>query len=297
MFDQVVLREIGFDTRQFNHSLRDMSQLLCMAPASWPVAQPHHQFTVVEDPEQKKTVCLLEVNHALVDHISLNHIFQELSSLYEGEMLAHTASPFSLLIEHLANHDQEAAINYWRSLLSAIDPNQPEFAPCDSSGPGYLRQTPVPLRSRTKYSLARLPRYTPSIVLRLAWALVLWRRRPSCDACFGYVVSGRDVPLLDDADCNSVVGPCLNIMACRVLSIHLLRVQCPYWHTYKTNILKVCRTSIISWRMQHVPARNSISLYHPLECSSTRYSTFGNTPPLKKDQESERNGRLCLNLI
>lgn len=221
-FDQVVLRKTTAmvehislsESTSFHHILNVSSP----ESSSWSPLQPCHRLTIYKVGEDQ-LACLLEISHALIDQASLAPILDDLARFYSNNLPTHPATPYSTLVKHIAGQDPIEAIKYWNSIL----PNDTE--PCHLTFPisssttdpqsMRIRHTIIPLSSSTKSLLsnASLTKYTPSTVLRTAWALLLQQHTGSSSPIFGYVVSGRDVPI---DNIGSIAGPFLNILACRI---------------------------------------------------------------------------------
>ena len=156
--------------------------------------------------------CQLDINHAIIDAISMSIIKQDLRSAYSGSLPSQPAPLYSDYIQYIQTRSSLEAREYWQGRVAGAEPcifpvlNQDHVEP-NARGIAFLPITQEIYRSLR--SFCRAHGLTPSNVLHLAWGLVLRCYTSNESVCFGYLSSGRDVPV-DRAD--GVVGPLINIL-------------------------------------------------------------------------------------
>ncbi|KAL7914382.1 hypothetical protein GGI35DRAFT_467491 [Trichoderma velutinum] len=161
--------------------------------------------------------CKFVINHALLDGSCLRVLIRELSLVYDQISLP-TPPLFSSFINYLLSNPADDSYAYWRSRLEGISSCYfPSLNDCDESGatPGRLD---IAIPNDEVVALRKFCRehgVTIATVMNTVWALVLqtYIGNDAETVCFGYMASGRDVPVpyVDD-----MMGPLLNMLVQRV---------------------------------------------------------------------------------
>ena len=151
---------------------------------------------------------ILRMSHMQNDGWCTIRILKTIASVYNGGKIEKTPDWTSLLY-----HRQQAADEsrkYWRSQLQGTKQMSPPlvFKP-GGSKVRTLRTFALP----NFHSLGDNRRTRPTVVINVAWALVLQHLAGHGDVVFGNVTTGRNgaMPGLD-----SVVGPCVNMLPMRL---------------------------------------------------------------------------------
>ncbi|KAI4198548.1 MAG: hypothetical protein LQ350_005207 [Teloschistes chrysophthalmus] len=179
--------------------------------------QPHHRLTICET-NGERIFCKLELSHAICDGTSIPIIFQDLAEAYQSGNEASISGIGQALryrdyVAHLqrTSRDQDAA--YWRRYLQNIEPCH--FPPLtDNNVERELRTLELELRD-----VARLQSFctqrgvTLSTALQFVWSLVLRAYTGNQNVCFGYLSSGRDVPV---DGIENAVGLFISMLVCRM---------------------------------------------------------------------------------
>lgn len=209
----------------------------------WSREIPQHHLTIV--PHGAATVvCLLEISHALVDHASMSILFHCLSQVYENKnsSLDFDVVPYEAYAVALTQTHPDRGVDFWASYLGDAQTTRLLSATrLDLREDANLFSTPIDIDNMSKSMMAASTacNVTSATIFRLAWALTLRANTKNDDVTFGFVVSGRDtsVPHID-----RVVGPVLNVVACRVES-------------FKSDILETLKTMqedfLMSTQHQH----------------------------------------------
>jgi hypothetical protein len=154
------------------------------------------------------------VNHAVIDGGSLAILGRDLENAYQGTLSEDEGPLYSDYIKHLRGLDSKVAISYWKKQLAGV---QPCYFPPMPQQLGKQRQLhSVDMRF---YRFAHLHAFAESSnvtlanILLAAWALVLRSYTGSSDVCYGYLTSGRNVPV---NDVENAVGAFINMLVSRV---------------------------------------------------------------------------------
>ena len=181
---------------------------------SFTEAQPHHQLTICET-NGGQVFCKLELSHAICDGTSIPLLLDDLAYYYSSDAKARTEKlRYRDYISHIQQTSQTEDVAYWRQYLQRIEP---------CYFPSLLDSTKEDRESRTVHlelenmsqvqSFCSKHSVTLSNVLQLVWSLVLRSYTGSDNVCFGYLNSGREVPLegIEDA-----VGLFISMLVCRM---------------------------------------------------------------------------------
>ena len=152
---------------------------------------------------------IIRVSHAQYDGVCMPFICQDLAAAYQSQALPPRSLYADFARSSKAPKSQQAAEDYWRSLLSGshmtsiVHHAQPIYNNPMCNVVSRLVRTP----SVKSYGI------TFANVLKVAWGIVLARFAGALDVTFGHLVSGRNGP---SAGVDKVVGPCMNIIPVRI---------------------------------------------------------------------------------
>lgn len=153
----------------------------------------------------------LDIHHALFDEWSLDLIVAQVERAYAGERI-HT-QPFSPFVQHLLAHERDTTTDeFWRQEFAGLQVDHfPTSAPRQANTGSANDKVVLEhgLRLDTEIST----KYTLSSILRLAWAIVLWRQTGSADVVFGATVSGRNANI---DGIHQLSGPTLATLPVRI---------------------------------------------------------------------------------
>lgn len=180
---------------------------------------PPHRLTVCQAKDDGTIFARIEMSHTITDGASTGLILRDWASalnstLGSNDLLA-TSRAFARAIK-VSNHDTKMA--YWRRKLSTVEPcHFPRLSA--SSRPWGKAETATSSLQLDAGDASRVQAYceqrsvTASSILQTAWALTLASYCANDSVCFGYLSSGRDLPIrhLEDS-----IGAYANMIVCRV---------------------------------------------------------------------------------
>lgn len=174
--------------------------------------QPPHQLTICTTP-RGGTLFDLEISHTLTDGISLSSILRDLRLAYDGMLSRSPGKLYKSFISYIQGRETAQGIKHWREYTKDIVPCH--FPPM-GRGSDQQAASGTVNTSFDAFQLRVFCRiYGVSIhsVLQTAWALVLRAYIGQNEVCFGYITSGRDIPIYQ---ANDAVGPYISMLICRV---------------------------------------------------------------------------------
>lgn len=205
------------------HAASAVQKLRDQDSIDFSMKQPHHQFTICET-TSGKIFCKLELSHAICDGTSVSIILKDLARFYNiGSDKIEQAPTNRDYISHIGKSSYESGLNYWRRYLQHTEP---------CLFPSLLDGTVQERENRTcQLKLDNLPGLnsfcahngaTLSNFLQLAWSVVLRVYTGNENICFGYITSGRDVPV---QGVQNAVGLFISMLVCRLGLSDDLRVK------------------------------------------------------------------------
>jgi non-ribosomal peptide synthase protein (TIGR01720 family) len=216
LVDQVVIRQAEARTARLRCSDADVQSVLAdLQPLNCADKQAPHRLAFCET-TTGRIFCKLEISHVISDGSSMPILLRDLAEAYAGIAPVGKNRPrYSDYIAYLQSIPREEGLNYWKSYLADVEP---------CLFPALIDGATKPQRVLGSYvlNLERVPELqafctsagvTLSNLLQLAWALVIRCYTGSDEVCFGYLASGRDMPVegIEDA-----VGAFINMLICRI---------------------------------------------------------------------------------
>ncbi|MCJ1282185.1 hypothetical protein MMC26_001508 [Xylographa opegraphella] len=160
-----------------------------------------------------KVYFMLSINHALIDGGSTEILLRDFSLAYDDKLSIQPAPSYGEFISYLQDQPHDEAMKYWKTYLGGA---QPCIAPTyggSSTSPIESMVTTVEFSKIAElFSFCKENMITVANVLKTAWGIVLRTLTGSDDVCFGYVASGRDIPV---PGIENMVGICINMLVCR----------------------------------------------------------------------------------
>ncbi|KAI9902278.1 hypothetical protein N3K66_001630 [Trichothecium roseum] len=173
---------------------------------------PHH--LTISKTSSGRVFCMLEMSHAIADGTSMPILFRDLALAYAGALPNLRLSVYESYIAHLQQRQGVSGAEYWKTLLSGVEPCYFPTLTDGVAAPKVLRALDQEIsHARELQTFCTENGVTLSNVLQMAWAIVLQAYTGLDDVCFGYLVAGRDLPV-DNLD--QAIGVFINMLICRV---------------------------------------------------------------------------------
>jgi hypothetical protein len=196
--------------------------LVCEDEAAFPLGRPEHHISngpphqiVLSQQPSGKVLVQLDISHTLIDGSSVNILLDTFVKAYDGVSIQPVAQDaYGNYIGHLGQQDLDSSRQFWKTYLGGVEPcHFPTLktAPSEARQLEYLDFSyPDPAKL---HSLCAKAETTAASVYKLAWALLLRAYTGNNSPCFGYLASGRDLPIQGIAD---AVGPFINMLVCMI---------------------------------------------------------------------------------
>jgi amino acid adenylation domain-containing protein/non-ribosomal peptide synthase protein (TIGR01720 family) len=182
--------------------------------ASWSSGQLVHRMQLC-GVDNGDVLCRLDISHTIMDRTTLTIIQRDLALAYDGKLPDGRGPLYKDYVSYLSGQDFEVAAEYWRRHLKGVEPCQfPRLNSTHTHGVDEWGHEYRTLQSHTTLEkFCQTHSVTSWNVAGLAWALVLRSFTNSDNICFGYVKSGRDLPI---HEIENVVGPVFNPLPCHI---------------------------------------------------------------------------------
>jgi non-ribosomal peptide synthase protein (TIGR01720 family) len=217
VFDQVVIKNPDTGLVTYMCAGKDLNAKL--ASIKYPglngkkTPRLPHQAAIVQTSSGKVIVKVI-VNHAVVDGGSLAIIGSDLEDAYEGRLSDGEGPLYSDYIKYLRGLDASVAISYWKKQLSGVRPCYFPPMPQQIGKQRQLHSLDMKFhRFAELHAFAESNNVTLSNILLAAWAMILRSYTDTSDVCYGYLTSGRNVPV-DGVE--YAVGAFINMLVSRI---------------------------------------------------------------------------------
>ena len=149
------------------------------------------------------------IHHALYDGWLLPRIYNELEELYLGEHNGLGLMPFQHFIQYTAEIDRDAATTYWKGQFEGLEVQHFPTLP----SPTYQPMSDSVLEFQVDGVDWGKDDFTPSTIVRSAWAIVMAQYGDSRSGVFGATVTGRQASM---PGIENVGGPTIATVPLRV---------------------------------------------------------------------------------
>jgi amino acid adenylation domain-containing protein/non-ribosomal peptide synthase protein (TIGR01720 family) len=214
LYDQVVLKKIDAWVVRVNCSSENVSSVYNgQQPVNTFRSGVPHRLTICTTPS-KKVFGKLELNHAVIDGVSLPVIFQEMMLAYDNRLSTGRGPLFSDYISYINKFPVDMALDYWKRYLVDLEPCHIKFDQ-PKSAERQLKTVKLDLDTDPERLQTICERHgvTVSNILQTAWGLVLREYTGMEHVSFGYLSSGRDASI---RGIENAVGPFLTMLICRL---------------------------------------------------------------------------------
>ena len=217
MFDQIVLRSICPTIKRlgtFKDGSAASAGLHALDSPTLPTNKPGHILTVC-DTDDGGVFCRLDLSHAIMDGMSAVVLLEELGMAYRSQLLTTLQSTFKDYITSQGTDTKNKSLAYWISYLEDIQPCifPPMVDQSTKRATAAVRSVPLEIDGARLSDFSKIHGVTIPVIMQAVWAMVLRVYLRSDDVCFGYLGSGRDMPL---PGIDRMVGVLINLLVCRV---------------------------------------------------------------------------------
>ncbi|VUC26265.1 unnamed protein product [Clonostachys rosea] len=162
--------------------------------------------------------CRIDIDHTLIDAVSFPVVLSEVVDAYSrnSDRARPHAPGFHRIVKEVLAVSPQMKLEYWKSYLAGIKPCSIRATiTSDIVGTEGCQKTitlPCLVTDRID-AFCRAGNITRSTFLQVSWAIVLAQLTNKQDVCFGYLTSGRDIPV---EGIEEIVGPLINMLISRI---------------------------------------------------------------------------------
>ncbi|KAK1759075.1 non-ribosomal peptide synthetase [Echria macrotheca] len=216
LMDQVVLRRAQarmdlLRSDSYDGALECLSKL---DHISYNEKTPPHRLSICKS-SSGHIFCRLDISHAICDGSSMPILLEDLSKAYGGTLHHETAPAYRDYISHIQSQPRTESVKYWKEYLSDAEPCLfPALNDGDSEAEKSLGSHIITIANvASVMAYCANSSITLSTFFQLVWGLVLRTYTGSDQVLFGYLASGRDIPL---PNIDRAVGAFINMLVCRL---------------------------------------------------------------------------------
>lgn len=220
--DQVVLRSVSPEV-VVSKAPGSFESESTLGKTNWRKGQCQHTMRFLQT-SSGEILCRLDLSHVIMDRTTLTILQHDLSLAYDGYLSPDPAPLYSDYISYIYRQDSDSAARYWQDYLQDVEPCEfPSMNHGNSPTASEWGNVYSTFQGRDRLDeFCRTYNVTTWNVAGLAWAMVLQSFTTADSVCFGYVKSGRDLPIDGIAD---TAGPVFNPLPCRVHLSEALTVK------------------------------------------------------------------------
>ena len=217
VFDQIVLKNV--DSGVLTYTCSDAKLMETLKTIKYTklngATKPKlpHQFTIVKT-GSGRVVIKLEINHAVIDGGSYAIMLRDLENAYNNTLGDEEGPLYSDYIKYIRSLPGNAAKDYWKKHLKGLRPCYFPSSPQTSSKQKELHSLWMEFdQFGDIQKLSERNSVTFSNIMLAAWAMVLRTYMGTSDICYGYLTSGRNIPV---EGIQNAVGAFINMLVARV---------------------------------------------------------------------------------
>ncbi|TVY94268.1 Nonribosomal peptide synthetase [Lachnellula willkommii] len=155
-----------------------------------------------------------EVNHVVIDGASTSIMLRDLAAAYHGTLPDGLGPLYSNYIAYIKSNPADESIKFWKSYLEGA---QACYFPNLNTASGDEQRLGSVTMSFDRYAelqdMCKEINVTLANLMQVAWGFCLRHYTQKDDVCFGYLTSGRDVPV---DKVQSTIGAFINMLCCRI---------------------------------------------------------------------------------
>ena len=193
---------------------------------NWPLLcydelMPAHRVLFCHVEAENKVLCRIEMSHTITDGASTALLLRDWALAYQGDRdrleLLETSRQYARSVSSLRGTEQ---ISFWSKKLSNVEPCIfPRLSRADGTSYCGSRSAEQRLSSAELDSIKDICKeysVTLASLFQSAWVLTLAAYSGTDSVCFGYLTSGRDLPIVG---LDRSIGAYARLLVCRVNSI------------------------------------------------------------------------------
>jgi acyl carrier protein len=146
----------------------------------------------------QEVLCRLDTNHVAIDGLSIGILLRDFLLAYDKQLNSRLVINIGDYLKVLTEAPQQPALKYWTAALKnrepTIFPKMSNVTYDEGTAQYHIIDIEIGLSS-TFSDFAHKYGVTLSNIINVAWALVLQSFTGQQSVCFGYMVSGRDLPV------------------------------------------------------------------------------------------------------
>ncbi|KAJ6068698.1 hypothetical protein N7499_010585 [Penicillium canescens] len=170
---------------------------------------------VLSTTDEGKHFITVDISHALVDGVSILILLRDLCQAYDGNLPGDRTIKYSSYIDYIQQLSVDSSLEYWTKHLEDATPCHMPTLNDDLVLEGQPGEVKMDIEGvDALYALCAVNNFTPASVFQAAWALVLQAYTKQNDISFGYLTTGREMPV---AEISEAVGVFINMMIYRML--------------------------------------------------------------------------------
>ena len=168
-------------------------------------------YTIVSDDKTGEHYFVWRIHHALYDGWSLPMVLKRVETTYLDCSSRFAKNCYALFIKYLAEVDQEASDEFWKTRLLAASPLQ--FPQDKHVATGQARNNQVLTHTTPVSRNTASTGITVPTIIRAAWSLAVAAHSGSSDVVFGEIYAGRDIAVQGITD---IIGPTITTVPTRI---------------------------------------------------------------------------------
>ncbi|KFY79912.1 hypothetical protein V499_01170 [Pseudogymnoascus sp. VKM F-103] len=222
-FDQVVLRNYNtaasvviWDRANIDRTEHAIRMFDGHQPEAYASHQPPHHFTILHT-TTGRLFFRMNVEHTLVDGMSIAILVRDLITAYDGNLRLQPTHLYSSYVASLQQIVCSIDNKYWKTYLDGMNPCLlPNLSYSLSREPQRRESRSLSVEIKNPHHLLKFcqsQEMTLSALFRTVWGLILRAFTSSDEVCFGFITSGRDLPV---AGIEDIVGTFINMLVCRM---------------------------------------------------------------------------------
>ena len=216
LMNQLVLRNSPgriqlLQSKTYDGALETLSKL---SPIDYREKKPPHCLSICKS-NTGHVFCQLEISHAISDGSSMPILLDDLSQAYGGTITELPPALYRDYAAYMQSQPRSESVRYWRQYLAGAEPCLfPSLTDGETDIEPSLATHIIHISDFARVnSYCAASGITLSTFFQLIWGLVLRAYTGSDHILFGYLASGRDVPI---SGIDSAVGAFINMLVCRL---------------------------------------------------------------------------------